>query len=593
MLKLLTRRIFIKLKLLFKKNCVNVKTSQNEPITAPKPPKSQTIIEVPREGEKIKIKEIKPPIITKIENSTDNSEYEVNICLLLQVKGVLKKGFLLPENFKLNEHINNYPPENHGFNSEIKFHNYKLLYILSLLSSIPALNTNLITEDGFVHINASLLKNNIKDYKQYFDYLINSGVIKSDNYYIVGIKSISYKWTESYENVPFTYHTYSADKISSIVGDFKNDLEIFQDLTYNESVEEIENEYEQNEIKDYEYLNHWYKQEKLRIDIEKAKRYALNLKEYKIKRPDLWDIKIKDGKKEKKYPPTQYTVALLNIYKIYNHNYNAHIDDNIHRLHSVITNIQKDYRNFITYDEKKLISIDIKNSQPYLTCILFKSEFWNGKSYLNLNQLPQNIQNLINFPNIPIMMGSFLSTQENGSFNKYIELVGSGKMYEFIIDVVNTTKGETIKREDAKEAMFSTIFSSNRGGNNNTMSWLKNVYKDEFNSVYNLFKLIKKDYKIKDEKKPHAKLACLLQAIESEIILHRCCKRIWEEGNKNVPIFTIHDSIITTKEHEDFVKRIMFEELNKCIGVSPNFNIDNWDESELKHPDLLTQAQHN
>lgn len=64
--------------------------------------------------------------------------------------------------------------------------------------------------------------------------------------------------------------------------------------------------------------------------------------------------------------------------------------------------------------------------------------------------------------------------------------------------------------------------------------------------------------------------------MESEIILHRCCKRIWEEDNHQVPVFTIHDSIATTIEHVEYVQTVMREELTKAIGIAPTLKIEQW-----------------
>lgn len=81
--------------------------------------------------------------------------------------------------------------------------------------------------------------------------------------------------------------------------------------------------------------------------------------------------------------------------------------------------------------------------------------------------------------------------------------------------------------------------------------------------------------------KPHARLPILLQAIESEIILHRCCRRIWEEKEGQVPIFTIHDSIASISEYIPFVRDVIKDELSSCVGVTPNFSIEEWEEENL------------
>jgi len=108
----------------------------------------------------------------------------------------------------------------------------------------------------------------------------------------------------------------------------------------------------------------------------------------------------------------------------------------------------------------------------------------------------------------------------------------------------------------------------------------------KFPAVTKLFSIIKTAFRGGD-KDQHNRLACLLQSIESEIILHRCCKRIWEEGEHKIPVFTIHDSIVTTVDNLEFVKRIMEEELTRNIGLAPSLSIETWDVSNL-NPDFLT-----
>lgn len=114
------------------------------------------------------------------------------------------------------------------------------------------------------------------------------------------------------------------------------------------------------------------------------------------------------------------------------------------------------------------------------------------------------------------------------------------------------------------------------------MPTYKRYFKMNFLPIYELIELTKKD--------DHTALSCLLQSIESEIILHRCCKRIWEEGNHQVPVFTIHDSIATTVEHVEYVKRIMEEELSRAIGVSPILSIEHWNQTKLEYPTIYAST---
>jgi hypothetical protein len=52
------------------------------------------------------------------------------------------------------------------------------------------------------------------------------------------------------------------------------------------------------------------------------------------------------------------------------------VDPNVHRFHSNLTCMKSIYRNLLTYDGQKLVSIDIKNSQPYLSTKLLDPKFW-------------------------------------------------------------------------------------------------------------------------------------------------------------------------------------------------------------------------
>mgnify|MGYP003133748522 FL=1 len=67
----------------------------------------------------------------------------------------------------------------------------------------------------------------------------------------------------------------------------------------------------------------------------------------------------------------------------------------------------------------------------------------------------------------------------------------------------------------------------------------------------------------------------MLQRLESQTILHKVCKRISLE-NPNVPIFTIHDSIVTTSNNVEFVNKVFSDVLKENLGYSPEFEIKEW-----------------
>lgn len=504
---------------------------------------------------------------------------------------------MLPSNFDIDTHLDQYPVTDYMFvrdntghirsvtqdgslSSSQYFDKDRLIYIIGLISSIPARNKDSITEDGYVPINSKLIRNAFKDYHPYLDYLIRTGVLCTDGQYIQGEKSKGYKFTEQYANVTLKRYAYPA---------FQGKVEaIPQEIYSEENGTFITNTLNE----DYPYLSHWYLTQKLHIDKQAAISYAQDLMQYKLSQGiQSWDInkdKTNGSAIIRKHPLSQYQAALYNINSIDIGDYKVSIDTHVYRLHSAITNIQKDYRNFLTYDGQALASIDIKNSQPYLTCALLNPMFWyvNNELSLSLYSLPEDIQRSITSVALPLELEKFFGKCSNDDFIQYKEVVVNGKMYETIAEICQSHLRNPISRDEAKVLMFYLLFSSNQGKHDNpTINSMKNIFSIElFPKVAQLIKIIKHRYRGVPVKKQHNRLACLLQSIESEIILHRCCKRIWEECNHQIPVFTIHDSIATTMAHCEYVKKVMEEELAKAIGMPPTLEVEYWESNHLETP---------
>lgn len=478
---------------------------------------------------------------------------------------------LIPNNWDYERHIEEYPLTDYLFvetpNGRIKsinnngveqsyFDKDRLMYIVGLISSIPAKNKDSITEDGFVLINSKLLRGFFKDYLSYLDYLLQTNVFITDGEYIAGAKSLGYKFSEQYSDVPlidYPFNNIPSQDISGI------NVEIFDDET---------NSFITNPVLDYPYLYYWYHTNGLTIQKNVAIEFANREKRRKL---DLgrsfWDInrdKTTSRKTVYKNPITQYNAAIHNIISLDSCQYNVQIDSNVHRLHSVITNIQKSYRKYLRYDGQPLVGIDISNSQPYLLCLLLNPLFWvkNCDYCITLWHLPQNIQCFFNDIKTSRII-EYLSNLERQSLEDYIKKASDGEIYEYMMEAINRNQGFNLTREDAKTIMMTVLFSDNR-----YVPKSKKLFILNFKEIYGLISLIKRGN--------NRALPCLLQSIESEIILHRCCKRIWEEYNREIPVFTIHDSICTTQQYAGIVKSIMNNELEKAVGIKPHLKIEMW-----------------
>lgn len=476
---------------------------------------------------------------------------------------------LIPNNLDLDSHLAEYPLTDYLFmkmpNERIKsinkngveqsyFDKDRLIYLIGLISSIPAKNKDSITEDGYVLINSKLLRNFFKDYISYLDYLIQTNIIVTDGVYIAGKKSLGYKFAEDYNTTLTEYH-YNNVSIQEIPAIHS---EIFDDEV---------GDFIQNPILDYPYLFYWYDTKKLTIKKAEAIEFANNERQRKIDLGiDYWDINRDKSTSERiirKNPISQYNAAIYNITSLSLCQYNAQIDSNVHRLHSVITNIQKPYRQFLRYNGMPLIGVDISNSQPYLLCALLNPLFWEKDNPLSLSlyQLAQNILSLFNDSKIA-QIQRYLSGINEANLTEYKEKASQGQVYEYMMETINA-HNNTLTREDVKTMMMTVLFSDNR-----YLPELKKLFRHSFPAIYELIKIIKRGN--------HKSLPCLLQNMESVIILHQCCKRIWEEYNHEIPIFTIHDSICTIPQYVEIVKSIMEEELEKSIGHAPHLKIESW-----------------
>ena len=452
---------------------------------------------------------------------------------------------LLPVNFDLDRHLGSFPVTDYFFvrdeSGRIKavnqngklgyyFDKERLVHIIGLISSIPAGNRDLVTDNGYVPINSSVLRNYFKDYFSYLDYLLRTGVLITDGIAFKGEKSYGYKFSPEYENQPMVKYTYLAAR------------NVHPEPVLEERFNRHTGKFEHNPLLDYPYLSYWYKQMKLGIN-PAAEDFAWHRRTIAYRGSSNKD------------PQAQYQSALCNIIALENKEYKAQIDSNVHRLHSAITNMQKDYRNFLKYDGQELTAIDISNSQPFLLCILFNPDFWDRDSdaYINIGHLPENIQKLFR-PSLVSEIKKHIAATSVTEFQEYIREASAGNLYEFMQSEINNPE---IDRSRVKTMILITFFSDNR--------YISQKTEDA---------ALKRRFRAN-------RFACLLQSVESEIILHRCCKRIWDEGGHKIPVFTIHDSIATTAENVKFVRNIMDEELTRAAGVHPSFKTELWSESNL------------
>jgi len=444
----------------------------------------------------------------------------------------------IPSSIDLESLLKKYPPK---FKRPYKIDYF--YYFIELLCDMMEYN-DLDGNGGYVNLNAQLMQSFVQNYKEYLDYLLEHRIFRTDKKYIPSAKSMGYVLNKLH---------YDAEIVEIEIKDFvirKNRAKKNRAL---------EQEMKTTCAK-YSYLTKWFN-DKLQIDAVGA--YA------KIEElfPEPQGA-IRGTTKGKASRTTKKYSAKLAVQKLATGNFYYKIDENVGRFHSNLTNIKKELRNYITYDGKPLVNIDIKNSQPLLSSILLDPSFYTTKPrYINIYQLPSSFNLLTNkhkhtYTDTIIILVKVLQSVDIKEVSSYSSMAKSGDFYQQLSKVMYPRR--IFDKAQMKKLTYTVFFSNNRSIQG--MHYIgKRNFRRIFPDVYKVFSTIKR--------KNHRALSHILQRIESEIMIQRVSQRISKE-QPTLPIFTIHDSIVTTDGNQDYVSNVIKEEAYKLTGLKVSLGIE-------------------
>ncbi|PCH52410.1 MAG: hypothetical protein COC22_04120 [Flavobacteriaceae bacterium] len=486
----------------------------------------------------------------------------------------MKLRYFLPENLDLDTLIDNNRPSFKPFNKQ------KAKYLLHLISAVRHNKKSLLTEE-YVKLSSKSMQDKVHNYYKYWDYFLNElKIVERNESYQVGKDSKGFRFVEKYRTpiIP------SNDQIQ--------DTSLRKKIIQNLNAINLS-------VKNYSYLNKWYN-DNLQIDFDLAMKLISEEYELKKDNKELWDYDIINEKY--KDPKNQRDHAIMSITRLQDKYYALKRDGNVYRYHTVLTNMRSILRNAITYNGKKLYTLDITNCQPYLSTILLSSDYLikcdpeNQSVSISFDK-PKNTFASISNKNINkvainqykfkssesyIMLGLFKKSPINTDIQEYIKLAVGGRFYEELQKKFKSILGiDFDSRKDIKKAVLKVLYTANNYFGCEKAK-PKKLFAELFPEVYKIFADIKRLDK--------SVLPRILQCIESYLIVDVICKRISEEL-PNAPIFTIHDSITTTEEYIEDVRKIMEEELENKIGKAPKINFEEWDPNKIeKHLDKLRQS---
>jgi len=452
--------------------------------------------------------------------------------------------FRIPGNLDVKQIINKHPLEFHGAGLREE----KLLYICDALVKSMALHWRTMEDDNtpYAPLCAARLDKVVHNYDKYLKFLTATKIMLCDNHYTPGEKCKGYRY-----NAPYTGQKLQTVTVYNVT--FKNTMRAAAEA-YKEEVKKS--------LHGYSYITKWWETERLEIDIEAANDWIDDYSQQRITEIQASTSKYKEIEVENVVNATE-SFRLI-VEGIHTHRNNYRFSGEGHRFYSPITNLKRGLRQFLTYNGQPLIEIDIKNSQPLLTTVLLQQSFWmKVGSKPCLQDMCKEIYKKVNADSTAQRIIMLLKAPEtiakvNYEITKYSKLVVAGKFYEHMqpfFEALHPAK--TIDRNYVKTQMLTIMFSEAWRAQHYTTS---KVFREEFPTIYDLFTAIKNVQ--------HNYLPIILQRIESFLVIDKICKRISKERSY-IPLFTIHDNIITTVGHEVYVQKIMEEEVEAFIGYKP------------------------
>lgn len=410
----------------------------------------------------------------------------------------------------------------------------KLILIVHLINALPAKNRKsrdkASKNDGYVSLSAELLrKQGIHNYNEYLKYLIERGVIESDNRFIKGKKTRGYRICKKYRS-----------RVKGIVVRTMRRGNTKQFLAKTKT------------RKKHRFLK-WFETGKLTIDMSRATEYL-----------------------EKTYDPetetNKFNYSLITCGGIDQQDFYYTIDTTSQRLHTNLTNLPKPMKQFVTYDGKQLVGVDVKNAQPYFSTVILRQEFYYEgeftldrilKQTSDKEEVREAVKAMKQQGSISaITLLDSLGDTERQNIKWYIELVSSGQVYEVYMLKYKEMWGKDLSRAVAKERFIKQLFSSEKHYEKDRL-----VFSSLFPAVHRVFNALASGH--------YRGLSVLLQRIESYLMLEKVCKQISRE-KPDLPIFTIHDNVITIVGYEEYIASVIKSVLRDYVGYEPGVGIEPW-----------------
>ncbi len=259
------------------------------------------------------------------------------------------------------------------------------------------------------------------------------------------------------------------------------------------------------------------------------------------------------------------------------------IPDRYGRIHTNLTNLRKDVRQHLRIDGKRLVNVDIGESQPLFFGIAVATKYakrdrTSDSPATQRRDAPQQDggtanrreaaddatrrtlhmmdENSIMMDSDSLLGVSIGRDSLPDDLRRYLEACENRELYNSVAKCLGKT------REQAKKRVMVALFDKVRPKAHRSGATL--ALEELFPDVMAEIRRIKTPN--------YRRMAHFAQREESRFMFGRVVPRIMFE-QPDLFIATIHDSILTTEGSEDYVQEVMLEEF-KRLGIKPQVNIE-------------------
>jgi hypothetical protein len=238
------------------------------------------------------------------------------------------------------------------------------------------------------------------------------------------------------------------------------------------------------------------------------------------------------------------------------------------RCHTNLTRLRRTLRTHLRVNDQPLWQVDVKNSQPFILGLVLRdagrlerdADFneYRAKLVQSKSQKSTETHQKASVPYVGT--GDYQNDARlTKELDAYLDLCRSGQVYEHFMTVM----GLPLTRE-ARDQFKPTFFLPVYGQLRLAHTPVGRAFQSGFPAMWDAICRIKVGN--------HARLACLMQTVESWLVVWRACDRIRRE-HPTAPVFTIHDSICTTGENIERFRDILVEEFVRAFGMAPSCDV--------------------